>query len=93
MVELPTVDTGVAPFVVVADSAVVEHSALLGHTIVVAEPLGSECTVVSVRTTVVVHPASVVVMESTTFAVEAYTRLEVVVVSPVATVPCEDLQI
>ena len=71
------------------DSDTVEHSALLGHTTAVANPLGSKCIVVSART------AFVVAMEETAFAVAAYTGLEVAVASStaVAVAPCKHLHL
>ena len=63
MVELLDVDTGVAPFVAMGDLTAAKHSALLGHTDTVAEPLGFGCTTVSARTAAEVQPASVVAME------------------------------
>ena len=54
MVDLLAADTGVAPFVVAGDLTATEHSLLLGHTVVVVEPMGFGCTVVSVETATVV---------------------------------------
>ena len=63
MVELLATDTGVVPFFVAGDSVFVEHSALLGHTAAVTEPLGSRCTTVAVQTAAVVQHVSLVVMK------------------------------
>ena len=63
MVELLATDIGVGPFAAAGDSAPAEHNALLGHTTVVAEPSGSECTMVATLTIAMVRPSSVDAME------------------------------
>ena len=54
MVGLLVVDTGVGWLAIVGDLATAEHNALLGHTTGVVEPSGSECTVFTMMTTVMV---------------------------------------
>ena len=54
MVELLATDTGVVPFAGAGNLVVSKHSALLGHTTIVEEPLGSGCIVFSAQTTSVV---------------------------------------
>ena len=63
MVELLAFDTGVAPFVVAGDSTTAIHSMLFGNIVAMADPLGSECTMVSTQTAVVVQPMFVVATE------------------------------